>query len=188
MRFGKSLASFERQRFWKHSAAAFVLVIATGIEIYRSLSFVYYPSAEMFAYQRYSEVLSGERSAEKEAFLMQEEERLREVSSSGNPETVNEAGLMRAKNQYEMLADDMPFVLAALMVLIGSLALGRALKRVVRLAFRTGAGLAALALLSQASGVLGIHLGVNLFNAAVLGLFGIPGFGLLMMLSWALRT
>ena len=82
-----------------------------------------------------------------------------------------------------MLADYMPFVLAALMVLIGALALGRALKHVVRLAFRTGAGLAALALLSQA-----IHLGVNLFNAAVLGLFGIPGFGLLMMLSWALRT
>ena len=87
-----------------------------------------------------------------------------------------------------MLADYMPFVLAALMVLIGALALGRALKHVVRLAFRTGAGLAALALLCQASGVLGIHLGVNLFNAAVLGLFGIPGFGLLMMLSWALRT
>lgn len=87
-----------------------------------------------------------------------------------------------------MLADSLPFVLAALMVLIGALALGRALKRVVRLAFRTGAGLAALALLSQTSGVLGIHLGVNLFNAAVLGLFGIPGFGLLMMLSWALRT
>ena len=110
LRFGKTLASFERQRFWKHSAAAFVLVIATGIEIYRSLSFVYYPSAEMMSYQRYSEVLSGERSAEKEAFLIQEEERLMEVSSSGNPETVNEAGFMRAKNQYEMLADDMPYV------------------------------------------------------------------------------
>ena len=110
LRFAKSLASFERQRFWKHSVAAFVLVIATGIEIYRSLSFVYYPSAEMFAYQRYSEVLSGERSAEKEAYLKQEEERLIEVSSSGNPETVNETGLMRAKNQYEILTDDMPYV------------------------------------------------------------------------------
>lgn len=110
LRFGKTLASFERQRFWKHSAAAFVLVIATGIEIYRSLSFVYYPSAEMMSYQRYSEVLSGEKNAEKEAFLIQEEERLMEVSSSGNPETVNEAGFMRAKNQYEMLADDMPYV------------------------------------------------------------------------------
>ena len=87
-----------------------------------------------------------------------------------------------------MLADSLPFVLAALMVLIGALALGRALKRVVRLAFPTGAALAPLALLSLTSGVLGIHLGVNLINAAVMGLFGIPGFGLLMMLSWALRT
>ena len=85
LRFGKTLASFERQRFWKHSAAAFVLVIATGIEIYRSLFFVYYPSAGMMSYQRYSEVLSGEKNAEKEAFLMQEEERLMEASSSGNP-------------------------------------------------------------------------------------------------------
>ena len=110
LRFGKSLASFERQRFWKHSAAAFVLVIAAGIEIYRSLSFVYYPSAGMMSYLRYSEVLSGEKSAEKEAYLMQEEERLMEASSSGNPETVNEAGFMRAKNQYEMSADDMPYV------------------------------------------------------------------------------
>ena len=67
LRFGKTLASFERQRFWKHSAAALVLVIATGIEIYRSLSFVYYPSAEMMSYQRYSEVLSGEKNAEKES-------------------------------------------------------------------------------------------------------------------------
>ena len=110
LRFGKTLASFERQRFWKHSAAAFVLVIATGIEIYRSLFFVYYPSAGMMSYQRYSEVLSGEKNAEKEAFLMQEEERLMEASSSGNPETVNETGFMRAKSQYEMSGNDMPYV------------------------------------------------------------------------------
>lgn len=86
-----------------------------------------------------------------------------------------------------MLADDMPFVLAALMVLIGALALGRALKHVVRLAFRTGAGLAALALLSQVGGVLGIHLGLNLWNALVLGVLGIPGLGLLLLLNWVLR-
>lgn len=110
LRFGKTLASFERQRFWKHSAAALVLVIATGIEIYRSLSFVYYPSAEMMSYQRYSEVLSGEKNAEKEAFLIQEEERLMEASSSGKPETVNETGFMRAKNQYVMSENDMPYV------------------------------------------------------------------------------
>ena len=31
------------------------------------------------------------------------------------------------------------------------------------------------------------YLGVNLFNALILGILGIPGFGLLMMLNWALR-
>lgn len=110
LRFGKTLVSFERQRFWKHSAAAFVLIAVAGIEIYHSLSFVQYSSAEMMAYQRYSEVLSGEKTAEKEAWIAQEEERLMLAASSGNPETVNETGLMRAKNKYEMLSDDMPYV------------------------------------------------------------------------------
>ncbi|MEM5781420.1 MAG: pro-sigmaK processing inhibitor BofA family protein [Lawsonibacter sp.] len=44
-----------------------------------------------------------------------------------------------------------------------------------------------LALLSQIGHLLGISLGVNLVNALVLGLLGIPGFGLLLMLQWALR-
>ena len=34
--------------------------------------------------------------------------------------------------------------------------------------------------------MLGLSLGVNLFNALVLGLLGIPGFGLLLMMNWAL--
>lgn len=110
LRFGKTLPSFERQRFWKHSAAALVLIAVAGIEIYHSLSFIQYSSAETMAYQRYSEVLSGEKSAGKEAWIAQEEERLMLAASSGNPETVNETGLMRAKNKNEMLSDDMPYV------------------------------------------------------------------------------
>lgn len=82
----------------------------------------------------------------------------------------------------------LPWVVGALMVLIAVAALGQAVKRVVGLAARTGVGLAALALFSQASGFLGVHLGVNLFNAAILGIFGVPGFGLLLLLSWVLRT
>ena len=44
-----------------------------------------------------------------------------------------------------------------------------------------------LAVLSQTGGALGLSLGVNLVNALVLGLLGVPGFGLLLMLQWALR-
>ena len=40
---------------------------------------------------------------------------------------------------------------------------------------------------SHTGQLLGVKLGVNLLNALVLGALGIPGFGLLLMLQWALR-
>ena len=52
---------------------------------------------------------------------------------------------------------------------------------------RSSVGLAALALFSQIGQFIGVHLGVNLVNALVLGLLGLPGFGLLLMLQWVLR-
>lgn len=74
--------------------------------------------------------------------------------------------------------------IAAMTVLAALLLLHRPLGRLMKLVVRSSVGLAALALLNQ----LGIGLGVNLANALVLGLFGVPGFGLLLMLKWALRT
>ena len=41
--------------------------------------------------------------------------------------------------------------------------------------------------LSHVGGFLGLSLGVNLVNALVLGVLGLPGFGLLVMMNWALR-
>ena len=67
------------------------------------------------------------------------------------------------------------------------LLLRRPAARLLWLALRSSVGLAVLALLSQASQFTGINLGVNLINALVLGLLGAPGFGLLLMLQWALR-
>ena len=66
----------------------------------------------------------------------------------------------------------------------GRLLLRRPLAGVVRLAARTGLGLAGLAAFAPVGGLLGIGLGVNLFNGAVLGVLGLPGFGLLLMLNW----
>lgn len=54
----------------------------------------------------------------------------------------------------------------------------------LRLAVRSSVGLAALALLNQ----IGLGLGVNLVNALILGVLGVPGLGLLLMLQWVLRT
>ena len=66
----------------------------------------------------------------------------------------------------------------------GLLLLRRPLAGLVRLAARTGLGLAGLAAFAPVGGLLGIGLGVNLFNGAVLGVVGLPGFGLLLMLNW----
>lgn len=77
---------------------------------------------------------------------------------------------------------------AILPVLFGLFLLRRPLGRLVHLSVRSLGGLAALALLSPAVKLLGITLGVNWLNALVLGLLGVPGFGLLLMLQWLLQT
>lgn len=86
----------------------------------------------------------------------------------------------------EMLYGYLPWILGGGAVLIGVLALHRPLESLLRLAGRTAVGLGVLALLGQVGGWLGIHLGVNLFNALILGLLGIPGLGLLLMMNWTL--
>ena len=62
----------------------------------------------------------------------------------------------------------------------------RPLGALCRLAARSGLGLAFLWLFRGVGSQLGIHLGVNLFNALVLGALGLPGLALLFMVQWAL--
>lgn len=76
-------------------------------------------------------------------------------------------------------------LLGALLVL---LILRRPLRGLLRLLGRTAAGLAGLFAFSQVGGLIGVTLGVNLINALTLALLGAPGFGLLLMLNWALRA
>lgn len=54
----------------------------------------------------------------------------------------------------------------------------------VKLLGRTALGGVLLAVLSSVSGYTGLHLGVNLLNALVIGILGLPGFGLLAALQW----
>ena len=65
--------------------------------------------------------------------------------------------------------------------------LRRPIRGLLRLGARTGAGLCALWAFAPVGSWLGAGLGVNLFNALVLGLLGAPGFGLLLILRWVLR-
>ena len=80
----------------------------------------------------------------------------------------------------------MAWCLAGLVLCAALLLLRRPAARLLRLALRSSIGLAALALFAQVSHLIGVSLGVNLVNALVLGLLGLPGFGLLLMLQWIL--
>ena len=76
-----------------------------------------------------------------------------------------------------------------LAVLVGAFAVvifRKPLGKLLKLAAKTAAGLCFLAIFAQVGGGLGVTLGVNLVNALVLALLGVPGFGLLLMLNWAL--
>lgn len=79
-----------------------------------------------------------------------------------------------------------PWIVGGLLLVLAVTALWRPLKWMAKLAGRSSVGLAALYLWSHIGGLLGIALGVNLWNALVLGVLGVPGFGLLLLLNWAL--
>lgn len=70
------------------------------------------------------------------------------------------------------------FLAGVTVLLLGLLLLRQVLARLFRFLLRTGVGLAALFACSR----LGLGLGVNLANAAVVGLLGLPGLGLLFLL------
>ena len=86
-----------------------------------------------------------------------------------------------------MTAPDVPWLAVALLALSILALLHRPLGRLFRLAARSAVGLAVLALFSQVGQFIGVSLGVNLVNALILGVLGVPVFGLLLMLQWVLR-
>lgn len=73
---------------------------------------------------------------------------------------------------------------AVLLGLLALWALAAPLRALARAALNTALGLAALALLHATSALTGFSLGLNLFNALVVGVLGIPGIGLLLLLQW----
>ena len=73
----------------------------------------------------------------------------------------------------------------ALFILLGVLRLTKSpLKTVFRVAGNAALGFGALWLLGRT--VPGLHLGLNVFNSLVIGVLGLPGFGLLLLLQWVL--
>jgi len=58
------------------------------------------------------------------------------------------------------------------------------LRTLTKLLVNTALGFGGLLLLRWLGGYIGVTLGVNLFNALVVGILGLPGLGLLLMLKW----
>ena len=80
------------------------------------------------------------------------------------------------------------WTLAAVIVLAVVILLRQFLGRMLRFLGRMAAGLAGLFVFGQVGGLIGVSLGVNLVNALVVALLGLPGFGLLLLLNWALQV
>ena len=89
-------------------------------------------------------------------------------------------------NQW--LPSALPWMAGLLLILTALVILRRPLGRLWSVGVRSAGGRAVLAVFSRFGQLLGISLGVNWLNALVLGLLGLPGFGLLLMLQWVLQT
>ena len=81
-------------------------------------------------------------------------------------------------------------IIAALVggfLLIALLRIFRApLRLAARLAVNTLLGFAALWAVHATAAITGIALGINLWNALVVGIFGVPGLVLLLLIQWVL--
>lgn len=62
----------------------------------------------------------------------------------------------------------------------------RPIRLVLKIVLNTALGFLALFILNFFGGFIGVELGVNWFNAAVVGILGLPGVALLLILRWLL--
>ena len=85
-----------------------------------------------------------------------------------------------------LLTDTLPWLLLGLVAVGALLMLRQPIRYAGRLCLRTVVSLGALAASPPLGAALGCALGINLANALVMALLGVPGFGLLLMLNWAL--
>ncbi len=60
------------------------------------------------------------------------------------------------------------------------------LKLALKVAFNSALGFGTVWLLNLTTSVTGLSLGLNWFNAIVIGILGLPGFGLLLLVQWVL--
>lgn len=71
--------------------------------------------------------------------------------------------------------------------LLALIFLRKAVGQLLHIALRTAVGGGILAAIAPFGELIGLHLGVNLYNALVIGILGAPGLGLLMLLNWLVQ-
>ena len=81
-------------------------------------------------------------------------------------------------------------LLGGVLIVFLLVAVARILSAPLRLALKlllnTVCGFVALWLVNLLSGVTGVYLGMNVANALIVGIFGLPGLVLLILLKWVL--
>lgn len=87
-----------------------------------------------------------------------------------------------------VMTNTLPWLLVGLLAVVALLMLRQPIRYLGKLSVRTAVSLGALWVFSPLGAGLGCALGINLANALVMGLLGAPGFGLLLMLNWALAV
>lgn len=92
-------------------------------------------------------------------------------------------GALASLTDQELLYLSLAVLVGLMLVVLLRRVLGYGLK----VAARTAVGGGLLALLQPVGGLIGLHLGVNLWNALVIGFLGLPGLGLLMLLNWLVQ-
>ena len=100
------------------------------------------------------------------------------------------SGALRGGSRHEgrhrvSVLEKLALGVGGLFMLLGVLRLARSpLKLVFRVAGNAALGFGALWLLGRLAP--GLQLGLNLFNGLLIGVLGLPGFGLLLLLQWVL--
>ena len=77
-------------------------------------------------------------------------------------------------------------IIAAVIIFLTIRLFGRPLRLLLRLALNTIGGFILLFVLNFFGQFVGITLGITWFNAIVVGIFGLPGVGFLLILRWLL--
>jgi len=77
-------------------------------------------------------------------------------------------------------------IVIGILILLSLTIFLKPLRLILRLVVNTIGGFIALFILNFLGGFIGVSLGFNLFNAVIVGIFGLPGVGLLLILQWLL--